>query len=955
MGIRHTIAVIVAALLVAAAPAAWAQPTVAARDVEPVIMTGAKLPSWSGPPATVQCQPYPSGALTGARDAHNGIYTAPPATGIPVAEIAAYRWSGTQFVEIPVQVDQMYPYCLSNPPSGFAVYSGTDLELTYAWDVESWKKIAGTCTGEFPAGVTSMSDPVPTLDNDDEIVFMASDAGSQAPVGAPQPAGVTDMQAVAILDPLDASNVRFVYLVRKPGGSSFTAANGYVSYLRDANADQWIDRFSFSPFDTEKLGTSNTSYGPNLQGTVCDPPLNVPRASTDRFLRDGVTVSSDFYQWRASGRWMVREMHVAKPGQPGTYGPDLIDRWKGRAFQQSPDSNISLVGFEDEQVNWEANSALLGERYGPVRAIREIWGADSGTNVTKTETFYRNEITYHYHVRVHPIPPDGLYTSWDYNRGVAAKYYDVLKPDGVDIDGENDDQGNVDGAEGQSFFFDAPDPTFNLPSAVLNWEQVSGRDDFGSLVYIVEIKGATTAENPAVVPYYRDDACLDDGTGDDPIHRPWPGESSSDQRVTDGYCADAGKPAGCHVCRLRSDPGPCDVDCKLGQTQGAYAAHGIHYFFSNDTDNLASPEVLTEIDAQQWQFAVPTEQPTNVGDAHANVVKFPLQTTAIDVGLLPGAPPVAGDVQATTEHDTPVDVTLNGLDLDSCELTFTIVDPPTGGSLSAITNQTCTLGTPNADTATVTYTPQAGFSGSDAFTYKVNDGSNDSNTATVTIQVQPAATATPTPTSTPAPSATATPQNATPTPVPTGTPGPPCGSTTLCGSHPESGCRPQLTEQQGLLLLKNSSNDQADRLTWKYMKGAATPKGDFGDPLHTTDYELCVYDGSGSLVTRACAPAGGTCDGKPCWRDIGSGYKFRRRDVSASGLKNGLQVILKSGADGKPKLSVKGKGASPAVPTLPLSQPATVQLMNGGGVCWEATYSAPALRNDAQQFKDRGD
>ena len=53
-----------------------------------------------------------------------------------------------------------------------------------------------------------------------------------------------------------------------------------------------------------------------------------------------------------------------------------------------------------------------------------MWGADSGTNVTKTETFYRDAIAYRYHVRVHPIPPDGLYTSWDYNRGVAA---DVLQ------------------------------------------------------------------------------------------------------------------------------------------------------------------------------------------------------------------------------------------------------------------------------------------------------------------------------------------------------------------------------------------------------------------------------------------------------------------------------------------------------------------------------------------------
>jgi hypothetical protein len=29
--------------------------------------------------------------------------------------------------------------------------------------------------------------------------------------------------------------------------------------------------------------------------------------------------------------------------------------------------------------------------------------------------------------------------------------------------------------------------------------------------------------------------------------------------------------------------------------------------------------------------------------------------------------------------------------------------------------------------------------------------------------------------------------------------------------------------------------------------------------------------------------------------------------------------------------------------------------VNGGNVCWEATYSAPASRNDALGFKDKGD
>ena len=158
---------------------------------------------------------------------------------------------------------------------------------------------------------------------------------------------------------------------------------------------------------------------------------------------------------------------------------------------------------------------------------------------------------------------------------------------------------------------------------------MSGFGDFGSLVYIVEMKGATSVESPAVVPYYRDDSCLDDGTGDDPVQRPWPGESGSDSRVLNGYCAANAQPAGCHVCRLRSDPGPCAVDCKLGQTQGAYASHGTHYFVTSDTDNAEAPSTLNEIDAQQWQFAVPTAAPTNVGDGYGNVVKLPLQTTVV--------------------------------------------------------------------------------------------------------------------------------------------------------------------------------------------------------------------------------------------------------------------------------------------------------------------------------------
>ena len=618
-------ATLLASALAFVAPAARAASVEAERAVEPVVLTGAHLPQWSRLPAEGVADPH--NPTDDVRDAHNGELVIPSdaRTGAPVDQITAFAWreneqGAGEWEEVPVQVDERFPYFLANYRSDFGVYSGTDKELTYEWDVESWKKTAGQCQAQYPetdesrlAGFPT-EDPVATLDDDDEVVVMASDAGGRAPEGeVGPPATGPQRYEIQLHDPLDPTSERYVYLFTRSGGSSFDASNGYVTYERDANADQWIDRNSFANDDPEKLGTSNTGYGPNLEGTVCDPDGTV-RQSTDRFPRDGVTVSTDSYRWYASGRWMIREMRVAKPGQPGIYGPDLIDRWKGRAFQQSPGSRISVVGFEDEQVNWEANSALLGERMGPVRAIRETWGADSGTNVTKTEYFYRDAIVYRYRVRVHPIPPDGLYTSWDYNHDKVGTYYnelmtedDAVRPGGVPIDGVNDDVGNIDQVGSFPAFFDASDPTFTKPLAMYNWEQVSGRDDSGSLVYMFQINNAQALENATVVPYYRDDACFDDGTGDDPSPHPHPGDPYTDEEKQQIPCYTQA-PAGYE--------GP--------YRQGAFGSHGVHYFFTGDTDNSFSPERTTEIDGQQWQWAVPTTAPRSVGDAYANTAKTPL-------------------------------------------------------------------------------------------------------------------------------------------------------------------------------------------------------------------------------------------------------------------------------------------------------------------------------------------
>jgi uncharacterized repeat protein (TIGR01451 family) len=86
------------------------------------------------------------------------------------------------------------------------------------------------------------------------------------------------------------------------------------------------------------------------------------------------------------------------------------------------------------------------------------------------------------------------------------------------------------------------------------------------------------------------------------------------------------------------------------------------------------------------------------------------------------SPPVAIAQTITTTENTPKTVTLTGNDADGDSLTFTLVDLPTHGALSG----TLPL---------LTYTPNGYYSGSDSFTFTVNDGTVDSSTATVQITV----------------------------------------------------------------------------------------------------------------------------------------------------------------------------------------------------------------------------
>jgi VCBS repeat-containing protein len=109
---------------------------------------------------------------------------------------------------------------------------------------------------------------------------------------------------------------------------------------------------------------------------------------------------------------------------------------------------------------------------------------------------------------------------------------------------------------------------------------------------------------------------------------------------------------------------------------------------------------------------------TNSG--HSDTATVSITVTAVN------EPPIANPDTATTAEDTAVsiDVLTNDSDPENNTLTPVLVTPPAKGTLVATANGW-------------TYTPNANVNGTDSFSYKVNDGIADSNTATVSITITP--------------------------------------------------------------------------------------------------------------------------------------------------------------------------------------------------------------------------
>ena len=666
----------------------------AKRDTEPVVLRGSDLPAWSArsnqtfrAPLVdfMSCQSFDE-------DCDHNHYAEPHADtgatlggGIATGLLLGYRYDAERrsWRQIPFQVDEVFARYLNNSASGFAVYSGEDQHTTYAYDREGFRWFEnepGDPCAAKPASPVA-KDPVPGLDDNDELAFMYSDAGDQAPGGTEAPRGIASFYEVAVGDPTrPAAPPRYVYVMQAaPGGPkpAYDAENGYVSYKRDKIADTF-----------ERSVSSYSSYGNARRGPYCDKDGKVvldektgkPKLDRRR-PRDYATIKTDRYRFRYDGRWLMTEINIS-PDKGKTYAPDVVDRWKARAFAQDPGSETPCCGFEEEDTNWGGSSTLLGERVGPVRAIRETWGADSGTNVIRRESFYRYEMRQKTWLRVHVIPPlDGIYAQWDFNANRMKRFYNSSRLDGVDVDGKNDELfGNFDDPCNSNYdandtsdvdqgyrtiyqqinlcdpvlqcpsgldplrdpefqginplntlcgrpyhqSIDAFDPTFNKANVALEWSETAG--PHGTIVdrIVTDVRDLTpggAAQSVVATPYYRDDSCFDDGTGTDPGPKVKLRSGDEPRKTADGDDRKCWRP----------EDGEPNASERF--FQGSIGTHGLHLLFLVDSDNARQTVPLNEIVSEWRMVMLPGDQTAGgrgpeAGQEYGETFQHPVEEAA---------------------------------------------------------------------------------------------------------------------------------------------------------------------------------------------------------------------------------------------------------------------------------------------------------------------------------------
>jgi hypothetical protein len=290
-----------------------------------------------------------------------------------------------------------------------------------------------------------------------------------------------------------------------------------------------------------------------------------------------------------------------------------------------------------------------------------------------------------------------------------TKYFNPKRPDGVPIDGSNDEVfGNLDdpcndnydsndtGQLDQGYrslyqtlgvcnvspyhqSVDLSDPTLSDANAALAWNETSG--PWGTIVdrYSTEAKDMTPGGTPQslmAVPYYRDDSCFDDATGSDPGPRV-DLNNDNEPRTTS-----TGAP---RKCWHPSDGIPDGSDKYF---QGDIGTHGLHLLFQLESDNARQTVPVDEIVSDQQMVFLPGD-PGNVGEEYGRDFEKPLVASVSPVDGYGDDNTAPSAKVAVTRHGAAVALAWSGRDRGGSGLwSYTVQARDGSGSWRTIARNT---------------------------------------------------------------------------------------------------------------------------------------------------------------------------------------------------------------------------------------------------------------------------
>lgn len=372
----------------------------------------------------------------------------PRMIGAAPSKIVAFAWRG-KWRQIPLQIDErktvsvrdLYP----TPAPRYVRAPDTTFNLEVYAD-------GRTRTG---------ADPKAWLDVDDEIALMAQDTGfrvKSGKVGAP--AGTVSNRAslVTARDPRTGSR-GYIYLFMAKRRFDQSAGRSYVKYD--------FKPLYLSPGQSLREGYRYAN-SPNPEDT---------------------TLSTAFYSTHSTDRWMDDEIRI-KAG--GASGVDILDREVAQATRTSCGrSELTFSGSwtPEDRGDDTDEGTFVAVKSGPIRAIRDYMGANSGPYTQRQHIYYQRREDMTTFLRVHPMLD--LYTWTDYSAAAAGMTYrNQENPAGVPVDGSPD-------------VLEQPDTSDFGPGKVF-WEQLVGPQ--GSVSTVASVR--TTLPSPSFGSYYLDDTAV---------------------------------------------------------------------------------------------------------------------------------------------------------------------------------------------------------------------------------------------------------------------------------------------------------------------------------------------------------------------------------------------------------------------------------------------------------------